>query len=91
MADLKRVKTVIQEIGCGGRKNVTADDIRWVVKHLGQNGYTVAERKTKESILFRINGRRFGICDHNPGSKHIKPCYVDEFINAMCDLDLYEN
>lgn len=91
MADLKRIKAFIQEIGCGNRKNVTADNIRWVVKHLGQNGYTVTERKGKEAILFRVNNRRFGICDHNPGSKHIKPCYVDEFINAMFDLDLYEN
>ena len=91
MADLKKVKTVIQEIGRGSRKNVTADDIHWVVKQLGQNGHNVTERKTKESILFCVNGKRFGICDHNPGTKHIKRCYVDAFIDAMFDLDLYEN
>ena len=91
MADLKKVKAVIQGIARGNRKNVTADDIRWVVKHLGQHGYTVAERETKESILFRVNGRRFGICDHHPGSRHIKRCYVDDFVDAMFDLDLYEN
>lgn len=91
MADLTRVKKIIQEIGRGNRKNVKADDIRWVVRHLGGNGFVVSERETKESILFRVGTRRFAICDHNPGSKHIKPCYVDAFIDAMIDLNLYEN
>jgi hypothetical protein len=90
MAELKRVKARIRDIAVGNRKNVTTDDIRWVVAHLGQNGYKVSERATTHEILFRVDNKRFGVCDHNPGSRHVKRCYVDDFINVMVDLDLYE-
>jgi hypothetical protein len=90
MAELKRVKARIQEIAGGNRKNVTTEDIRWVVKRLGENGHTTSERETTHSILFRVDSQRFGVCDHNPGSHHVKKCYVDDFIEAMIELGLYE-
>jgi hypothetical protein len=90
MADLRRVKARIREIAEGNRKNVTLEDIRWVVSHLELNHYTVTERRTTHEILFRVESQRFGVCGHNPGSRHIKRCYVDEFIRAMVELSLYE-
>jgi hypothetical protein len=30
------------------------------------------------------------VCTHNPGSKQVKGCYVDDFLNAMMELGLYE-
>jgi hypothetical protein len=89
MADLKRVKTSIREIAEGNRKNITIDDIRWVVNQLKRNGYSTKETGSGH-VIFRIGSTRFVVCEHNPGSRHIKRCYVDIFIDAMIDLDLYE-
>jgi len=91
MADLERVRAKIREIAGGNRKNVSIDDIRWVVVRLGINGYEVNERKTIHQMLFRVGHVRFGVCVHNPGNRHVKRCYVDEFVRAMIDWDLYED
>ncbi len=37
MADLRKVKAKIKEIAEGTRKNVSIEEIEWVVNHLGQN------------------------------------------------------
>ena len=89
MAELKKVKERIRELA-GRRKNVTLSEIEWVVNQLGRNGYDVSSRDNGHQTLFRVARRRFGVASHNPGGKQIKACYVDEFIAAMIDLDLYE-
>jgi hypothetical protein len=91
MADLKRIRARIKEIAEGNRKNVSLEDIRWVTSHLKLNNFVVNERKTTHEMLFRVGSQRFGVCDHNPGSQHVKRCYVDGFIRAMIELNLYEN
>ncbi len=47
--------------------------------------------KQRSRDTFRIGERQFSICRHHRGSKQIKVCYVDEFLDVMEDLDLYEN
>ncbi len=89
MADIRRIKARIRAIAEGNRKNVTVEDIRWVVSNLGRNGYLTKESGTGH-LLFRVGNKRFGVCEHNPGSSQIKRCYVDDFIGVMIDLDLYE-
>jgi hypothetical protein len=89
MANLKRVKTRIREIAEGNRKNITIEDIRWVVNNLKQNGYATKETGSGH-VLFRVGNKRFGVCEHNPGSSHVKRCYVDDSIDIMIDLGLYE-
>jgi hypothetical protein len=89
MANLKQVREKIAEIA-QREKNVELDEIQWVVKHLGENGYEVSVKSNDHQHLFRVNRIRFGVCHHNPGSKQIKPCYVREFLDTMADLGLYE-
>jgi hypothetical protein len=89
MADFQQIRDRIREIAAR-RKNVRLEDIAWVVNQLGRNGYDVSSRSNGHQTLFRVANRRFGVCSHNPGEKQIKPCYVDEFIGAMIDLELYD-
>jgi hypothetical protein len=90
MADISHIKERIAEIG-QRRKNVELSDIQWVVEHLGMNGYSVGHRSNQHATLFRIGERQFSVCHHHRGSKQIKVCYVDDFLDVMEDLDLYEN
>lgn len=89
MAELKQIKERIHDIA-GRRRNVTLSEIEWVVNQLGRVGYEVSSRSNGHQKLFRVGKRLFGICCHNPGEKQIKPCYVDEFIDAMIDVELYD-
>ena len=89
MAYLEQIKERIREIA-GRRKNVVLSEIEWVVNQLGRIGYQVSSRTNGHQKLFRVGTRRFGVCCHNPGEKQIKPCYVDEFIDAMIDVELYD-
>ena len=90
MADIKQIRAKISEIG-QRPKNVQLSEITWVADHLEKNGYKVKIRTNAHQHIFRINGHRFGVCHHNPGSKQIKACYVDAFLDAMTDLKLYED
>jgi hypothetical protein len=90
MADIKHVRARIAELA-KQRNNVEVSDIRWVVDHLGANGYVVSAKSNDHATMFRVGGVRFGVCHHNRGSKQIKACYVDEFLEKMEDLGLYEH
>jgi len=90
MADLRHIRAKIAEIA-QKEKNVELSEIQWVVNHLGENGYEVSTKKNGHQHLFRVNGKRFGVCHHNPGNKQIKACYVREFLDKMADLGLYES
>jgi len=65
-------------------------EIEWVVGRLARY-HPVAERKTKHVRLFRIGSESFTVCEHNPGSKQLKPVYVHEFIKVMVELGWYED
>ena len=90
MADISHIKEKIAEIA-QRRKNVELSDIAWVVNQLEKNGYPVSQRSNDHATLFRIEKRQFSVCHHNRGSKQVKVCYVDAFLDVMEDLGLYEN
>jgi hypothetical protein len=89
MAELKRVRERIAELA-GRPKNVTIQEIEWVVNQLGTLGFKTHIRGTQHNKIFRVNGRIFSICSHNRGSKQIKSCYVKDFLDALIELGLYE-
>jgi hypothetical protein len=56
-----------------------------------EHGFQVREpRRTRHGVLYGVGPVRFMVCTHNPGSKQVKGCYVDDFLNAMMELGLYE-
>ena len=89
MADIEKVIARIKELA-ERHKNVELSEIEWIVNQLGVNGYAISERKNEHNTMFSVNGKRFNICHHNRGSKQVKPCYVREFLDRMCDLELYK-
>lgn len=95
MAELGRLRERICELA-GRRKNVTLAEIEWVMNQLDRSGYDVSSRKTLHAHLYVVGDgvagkARFAVCPHNRGAKQLKSCYVDEFLNAMAKLGLYEN
>ena len=89
MADIKKIAARIGELA-QRPKNVELSEIQWIVKHLGENGFSVSETSNNHQTMFSVNGRRFGVCHHNRGSKQIKACYVREFLEKMEDLGIHE-
>jgi len=69
--------------------NVTLSDIEWVANQLADR-VPVSKRKAKHGWLFNVNGRKFMVNSHNPGSCQVKRYSVDDFIDAMTDLGWYE-
>jgi hypothetical protein len=91
MASIEKVRQVIADIA-QRRKNVTASEIEWVMGQLKTNGLNVRDaRKTRHGVLYAVDSVRFQICTHNPGSKQVRSCYVDDFVDAMTELGLYED
>jgi len=87
---LEKVRARISHIA-EHRNNPTASEIEWVVSQLREHGFEVREsRKTRHGVLYGVGPLRFMVCTHNPGSKQVKACYVDDFLNAMVELGLYE-
>lgn len=89
MAEINHIKAKIVEIA-QSPKNVTLSDIEWVVNQLGKHGYDTGFRQGTHGKLFRVGGQRFMVSGHNPGGKQVKPYAVENFINAMTELGLYE-
>jgi hypothetical protein len=87
MAELRKVRERIAEIA-GRRKNVTIEEIEWIANQLKALGYDVNVRGTQHNKIFRIGQTIFNISSHNKGSKQIKRCYVDNFLDAMVELEL---
>jgi hypothetical protein len=90
MADIEHIRAKIAELA-ERRKNVVLSEIQWVVNNLGANGYEVSSKSNSHQTFFRVGGQPFGVCHHHRGSKQIRKCYVDEFLNAMELLGLYES
>ena len=90
MAALEKVIERICQIA-ERRNNTTTSDIEWVVNQLREHGFQVREpRRTRHGVLYGVGPVRFMVCTHNPGGKQVKGCYVDDFLNAMVELGLYE-
>jgi len=85
----ERIKEEIREIS-QRRKNTTLDDILRVVSQL-EVAHSVKTRPTNHGVLIRIDKQIFHICTHHRGSRQIKPAYVDEFLDAMSELGLFED
>lgn len=88
MAERNKVEERIREIA-GRRKNTTLQEIEWVLNQLAQLGWETSKRGTSHNMMFRVAEQKFSICSHNRGSKQLKRCYVDAFLNAMTELGLY--
>jgi phage protein D len=88
MADERRIRSRIREIA-SRRKNVTLDELEWVVSQLAQF-HVVKRRAARHGMLIRIDDRRFMVNAHHPGSKQVKGYSVDEFLDAMTDLGWFE-
>jgi hypothetical protein len=84
----ERLRVVIQDIA-QRRKNVTFTEIEWVMEQLAST-YVVRRRQARHGVLFFIDGVRFMVNCHNPGSKQVKEYSVDDFVNVMIDLGWYE-
>jgi len=84
----ERVKQTIREIA-KRRNNVTLSEIEWVVGKLSGT-YSVRRREARHGVLFGVGSQRFMVNYHNPGNKQVKSYSVDEFIDAMTELGLYE-
>lgn len=89
MTNVDRVKTEIAKIA-QRRKNTTAAEIKWVVDQLGMNGYAVKSRQLSDGVLYTVGHLRFSVCTHNRGSKQVKACYVDDFLERMIEIGLYD-
>ena len=89
MADIKKIRAKITELA-QRQRNVALSEIQWVVNQLGANGFVVSERSNDHNTMFRVSGRRFGVCHHARG-RQIKACYVKEFLDAMMDVGVYED
>jgi hypothetical protein len=84
----ERVKKAIEDIA-RRRNNVTLNEIEWVVGKLAAR-FSIRRRQARHGVLFGVGDQRFMVNCHNPGSKQVKSYSVDEFINAMTELGLYE-
>jgi hypothetical protein len=84
----ERLRKAIQEIA-QRRNNVTLGEIGWVMEKLGAS-YKTRRREARHGVLFGIESHRFMVNQHNPGNKQVKRYSVDEFINVMEELGLYE-
>jgi hypothetical protein len=89
MANLERIKRDVADIA-GRRKAVRFTEIQRVVNQLRLLGWSVRDYEGKEAWVFYVAGEKFSVCQHNRGSSHIKPKYVDNFIGAMINLGLYD-
>jgi hypothetical protein len=58
---------------------------------LAQHGFDAGHRDTRHGRLYWVNERTFSICTHNRGEKQVKARYITEFVDAMIELDLYED
>jgi hypothetical protein len=90
MAELKKIKERIREL-VERKANVTLSEIEWVVNHLEEHGYRISSRPATHGKLFGVGATRFMVNCHNRGNKQVKEYSVQDFANAMMDLELYED
>jgi len=90
MADEARIREFIRELA-QRPKNVTLEEIQWVVNQLSAFETVGTPRKTKHGWLFRVgNAHPFMVNSHNPGSKQVKAYSVKAFLEVMINIGWYE-
>jgi len=93
MVEDSKLRERIAEI-IGRPRNVTHDEIEWVMNQLRSKGYTVKQRKARHGHLWSISMGsecvRFIVNVHNPGSKQVKQYSVADFADAMMKLGWYD-
>jgi hypothetical protein len=93
MSNDTRIRERIAEM-VGRPKNVTLDEIEWVMNQLQARGYKLTKRKARHGYLWSASDgfvtARFMVNSHNPGSKHVKSYSVGDFADAMMKLGLYD-
>jgi hypothetical protein len=87
MADIKRIKERIRELA-DRKGNVTLPEIQWVVDRLAEHGYRTSMRKATHGVLFGVETTRFMVNCHNRGNKQVKMYSIQDFANAMIELNL---
>lgn len=94
MSDDRRIRERIAEL-VGRPKNVTQDEIEWVMNQLEARGCQVKKRKARHGFLWSISDGqvclRFMVNVHNPGSKQVKSYSVSEFADAMMKLGWFDD
>lgn len=90
MATESKVKAFIKEIA-GRPKNVTEDEIHWIVDQLTSLGLETSRDSNGHQVMYVVAGEQFGVCTHHRGSKQIKNCYVRKFLAAMANIGWYED
>ena len=90
MATRERISRALAEIA--GRPNaVRFDDLLRIVSQIKTLGRVrVVERKTRHGYQFTIGSKIIRVSSHNPGDSHVKKAYVEDFLDAMVELGLYE-
>ncbi len=90
MADEEKIRRTIREIA-QRPKNVTMQEIEWVVNQLKAYMNVAEPRKAKHGWLFRVgDAHPFMVNSHNPGSKQVKEYSVKDFLNVMIEIGWYE-
>jgi hypothetical protein len=89
MADAEKIKRTIREIA-GRKQNVTLAEIERVMNQL-KGHCAVTSIENDHQRMYAIDGVRFSICTHHPGTKQIKAIYVKQFLRAMAETGWYED
>jgi hypothetical protein len=83
MASTAKIQEKIADI-VGRPYNVRFEEIKWVMDQLG-----ASPRSAKHGRLFRLQGHRLMINEHNNGKDTVPKYSVDDFRDLMIDLGLY--
>jgi hypothetical protein len=89
MSNEVKIRSAIREIA-GRKKNVTLAEIERLMNQLKEHAVVTSVENDHQRI-YSIDGVRFGICTHHPGSKQIKSAYVKEFLRVMSETGWYED
>jgi len=83
MASTTKIQEKIADI-IGRPYNVRFDEIRWVMDQLG-----ASTRQAKHGWLFKLQGHRLMVNEHNNGKETVPKYSVDGFRDLMIELGLY--
>ena len=83
MSSTPKIQEKIAEI-VGRPYNVRFEEIKWVLDRLDAK-----PRRAKHGWLFKIQGHRIMINEHNNGKDTVPKYSVDEFRDLMIELGLY--
>ena len=89
MEQEERLRLDILEIS-QSRRNVTNDDMLRVLNRLATI-VPVTIRDTGHGLMVTLPNAILRICTHHKGSKQIKVCYVNNFLDAMRELGFFED